>query len=111
MRFGIYSKAEIEVNGESASLLREIEATSLMEARKKAKSLEPEEPEIIVVTLCPECRKPLIEIAFEECGVIYLAEGEYEAAGQTSGTLCCTSCKTMIGGYGQQTWGFVPNFR
>jgi len=111
MRFGVYSKAEIEVNGETADALRKIEATSLKEARDMAETLEEEEPEIVVVPLCPNCEKPLIEIRFEERGLVYLAEDEYEDAGQTSGTFSCSSCGNIVGGYGQGTWGFVPNFR
>jgi len=111
MRFGVYSKAEIEVNGETADMLRKLEATSLDEAKDIAESLEEEEPEVVVVPLCPNCQKPLIEVSFEEHGVVYLAEGEYEDAGQTSGTFSCSSCGNPVGGYGQGTWGFVPNFR
>jgi len=111
MRFGVYSRAEIEVNGESADMLRKIEATSLEEARELAESLEPAEPEIVVAPLCPNCGKPLIEISFEEHGLVYLEEGDYEDSGQTTGTFSCASCRMPVGGYGERTWGFVPNFR
>jgi len=111
MRFGVYGKAEIEVNGETADMLRKIEATSLEEAKDMAESLEEEEPEVVVVPLCPNCGKPLIVISFEEHGSVYLAEDDYEDSGQTSGTFSCCSCGKPVGGYGQGRWGFVPNFR
>jgi len=112
MRFGVYSKAEIEVNGETADMLREIEAASIDEAKDMAESLEEEEPEVVVVPLCPNCERPLIEIRFEERGSVFLGEeGEYKDADQTSGTFSCCSCGNIVGGYGQGRWGFIPNFR
>jgi len=59
---------------------------------------------------CPKCGKPLENIRIEEGNTVYWNEDHYEDGGQGVGTAVCGNCGKAIGGYGQHSWGFYPEF-
>lgn len=64
------------------------------------------------VPKCPECGEPLETVVQEKRHVVGWDEDTecYSDGGQITGIVKCGSCGKEIGGYGQQNWGWWPNF-
>jgi len=107
MKFGVYEEGhEIDITIEAETLEK---AKEILERQSEEVTFDI--TELRVVPLCPECGVGLTTVLFKEEGYLDVNDdGSYSDGGQTSGEYVCPMCGKAIGGYGQQAWGFLPNF-